>query len=395
MRIVKHYFVFEDFSSEDARKAAAMSAADDLKEYAHLAEAAHRHPPPGQHPLPPSLLTHKLHVLVCHLPTQELARGHRSGDHENWVERSIGDLKRSTRYHCSSKPEAVGLNSMLLSTSLQEQRAAHPLLKTIPEMKDDGYTGHQSWDPNLDSDECFMLGCTVKRKGPPRGFPGQFECQQTDDKVLIDSFLRTQDSKFSGYEPADLVLSSISVYSRARLRDSTVSSILYSRSKSRVNHFIKLRFANQVYIGENARFIMFSLRIPFDKYDTRKQAYERMWRGKTQDPLYMPFEERWPEPGAERVIRIACLRLWAAAGCKYGSTASDPDLVIVPSSTDAWQCAPQEKTSRALAGASHEHDLYPVELRKLDHKVSRSQVTNTRGEEVFHYLKPYVTSRHG
>ena len=74
--------------------------------------------------LPDPACTLNLHLAVCHLEQQEVARGATANCNEAWMERGIQDMKELMRYRLSSAPEKVFVNSRLLGIALAASAAA-------------------------------------------------------------------------------------------------------------------------------------------------------------------------------------------------------------------------------------------------------------------------------
>jgi len=114
---------------------------------------------------PCGILSFNLHILVCRLFDQEAARGCIGLENEMWVERLIHVLKEVTRYRCSSEPERVAVNTMLIDSALLNEHLRHPDLKTIQELRDNLWTGLRGTPDKLapDTDGSIFLGSSVIR----------------------------------------------------------------------------------------------------------------------------------------------------------------------------------------------------------------------------------------
>ena len=295
--------------------------------------------------LPSSILSFNLHILVCRLYDQELARGAVGLENEMWVERLIHVLKEVTRYRCSSEPERTAVNTMLIDRALHGMHLQYPDLKTIKELRDADWIASNSSDKlPPDDDGSYFIGNAVQRR----------QVSQHLDREMVDIFLALHEKSevTPTYSRDHVDMSNIKVFARAFKRtDEVLHSKLYDGQKSRVNYAVLLRFDNDEvgdtdikYLGCIDRFIRFTASTP---------------------------------DGVLHVVRIAVLKLWKSVSDQY-----DGDLSFVNTSQhwvhDGTECPiPQSGTC-----------LYPVLFDRLDCKVCLA-----RSEGRTYILKPHVTSR--
>lgn len=84
-----------------------------------LAVSNHKLAANMQH-LPAHMLTYNLHILVCRLPHQELARGCVGNDGEMFVERGMQEAKRPVKYRVSACPEKLLVHELSRTMALQK-----------------------------------------------------------------------------------------------------------------------------------------------------------------------------------------------------------------------------------------------------------------------------------
>ena len=91
--------------------------------------------------LPHHMLTYNMHILVCRLSRQELARGCIGREGELWVERGIQRSKSNSKYRTTAEPEKLLLHDTQVASALLHMRqhdrvAAEPGLavKTFDEL---------------------------------------------------------------------------------------------------------------------------------------------------------------------------------------------------------------------------------------------------------------------
>lgn len=79
------------------------------------------------------MLTYNLHILVCRLPHQELARGCVGNDGEMFVERCMQESKRPVKYRVSACPEKLLVHELSRTLALKRM-AQHDRVAAPPEL---------------------------------------------------------------------------------------------------------------------------------------------------------------------------------------------------------------------------------------------------------------------
>lgn len=77
------------------------------------------------------LMTPLLHTLVVHIPAQARALGPTAFCAEFWVERTMQEMKRVTKYRSTVYPELLAVNSWLIRAALRQHAAQHEGLREL------------------------------------------------------------------------------------------------------------------------------------------------------------------------------------------------------------------------------------------------------------------------
>ena len=72
--------------------------------------------------LPAHMLTYNMHILVCRLAKQEIARGCTGKDGELWVERGMQRCKSNVKYRVTSIPEKLMMHDEMVDAALLRTR---------------------------------------------------------------------------------------------------------------------------------------------------------------------------------------------------------------------------------------------------------------------------------
>ena len=323
--------------------------------------------------LPPSCLSFNLHILVCRLRDQELACGCVALMNELWVERSCGNLKRSTNGRSMNTPELVGVNELITDSTLHHMACVDPELTTIDELKADATRSREvhadTYAVDHDTDT-YMCGAAARVK-----FVDQFEMSVIN--AMIATCLRDDEGSH-----LTLTKDPPQIFAKAcKGGDEEIKSHLYNMSHTRVNDWVKLRFQGDgTYIGKVMYFILFYVE----------------GHGPHADPLEAP-----PKPPPRIPYRIAVTHLWKylnaeGARCPGTKTSFDGDMVRVRESNKYDPTAHNVEGGGTYNGLEREHAhryLYPVPIDNIDCKMNASDEKLRDGRKDLLFSTPFIASR--
>ena len=177
--------------------------------------------------LPDSMCTYNMHILVCRLSKQELARGCTGKDGELWVERAIQRSKSNVKYRMTAAPEKLLMHDVMVDAALLDQKQSDRLCaqpvqavrsfdEWVPEYRVNMRTG-PLYDPGDAETGTQLLG-----KGKPLG--GQ--ALQAAEEQLHRLLHRTGEPGWA----ADLPAPSLHSFSMAFKRG---DEILWSKESGR------------------------------------------------------------------------------------------------------------------------------------------------------------------
>ncbi|KXZ41200.1 hypothetical protein GPECTOR_657g778 [Gonium pectorale] len=124
-RAVLHYFRPVRYTTREDFLVAARAARDSLTQYATLAE---------QYRFPDKTFSVNMHISICRLYEQEVARGAAAADNEFIVERMMQEFKRTAGRRVAWKVEEHFAQQHLLHRAMTDIRYQYPNLKDLDEM---------------------------------------------------------------------------------------------------------------------------------------------------------------------------------------------------------------------------------------------------------------------
>lgn len=223
------------------------------------------------HRAPTNMMTYNLHILICQLYKQESARGHPAGDFEFWVERLVQLLKESTKYRVSSEPEKVAVASMVFDMTLHDMQSLHNYLD-FDQMKELRNPQKNPGNRDYEDDEENLL---LQAGHVPVG--GTLEaCDRLTVELLKKAHAVDQHDGV-----VDLVQGSTMVHTSASMRgDEIITSMQYTREKTRCNVYVLIPFEDQgLFIGRIEFFFRFDS-ITFDSPTVKRHrcAVCTLWK---------------------------------------------------------------------------------------------------------------------
>jgi hypothetical protein len=207
----------------------ASAACAHLKEYAKLVEEQ----------FGTTMCKFNLHLLICRLVDQELARGKVAHSTEYWVENLIQWAKSTVRYRTTKYPELVLASDMLVDDAVARCIAAHPGLRGVVE----GWAHTDGRSLNFTCmDDAAVDGTQLLGSG---------RVVSAADRVVVESALVEYIQQWhpAGWSENMVAAADMLWYSYAHIRAAEIlHSLRYTRPRSKVSYNVLCQY----YEGEEA-----------------------------------------------------------------------------------------------------------------------------------------------